>query len=172
MVVLPTLGTSSWAPSCSCTVQDRWLVIKNNTATGVVFQITMDLLSSSQIIKSEYWQVTFLRLLPSCSVLPRSPTVLRQHRAPPLVRRRFTWFHRERQGRKNLRRCVWCVGLISDLKNLDKTPLIRGSMLSVSFKSSAKDGISELMLYSYDLRGNLWKGEFSSQNWSNLIKFV
>ena len=53
-----------------------------------------------------------------------------------------------------------------------KTPLIRGSMLSVSFKSSAKDGISELMLYSCDLRGNLWKGEFSSQNWSNLIKFV
>ena len=45
-------------------------------------------------------------------------------------------------------------------------------MLSVSFKSSAKDGISELMLYSWDLRGNLWKGEFSSQNWSNLIKFV
>ena len=63
---------------------------KNNKATGVVFQITMVLLSFSQIIKSEYWprlhqkltsmdgtvcQVTPPRLLPSCSVLPRSPTV-------------------------------------------------------------------------------------------------
>ena len=57
---------------------------------GVVFQITMVLLSSSQIIKSEYWpqlhqklismdgtvcQVTPPRLLSSSSVLPRSPTV-------------------------------------------------------------------------------------------------
>ncbi|CAH3106852.1 unnamed protein product [Pocillopora meandrina] len=122
----------------------------------------MVLLSSSQIIKSEYWQVTLL-YTSSSSVLvfcaPQKPHCIFANTEFCL------WYGEDLRGfienDKGGCRCVWCVGLISDLKNLELKNEYICSMLSVSFKSSAKDGISELMFYSYDLRRNLWKGEFS-----------